>query len=640
MVLATAFGLERFEVIPTGVAIGLYVVAAVLGASHWGSEAVETIARARVDIDVLMAVATVGSAALGLWEEAAFLAFLYGAAEGLEEFTYDRTRGAIRALLDLAPREATVLRDGQETVVAAEELVPGDVMLVRPGESLATDGTIRVGSTSLDESPVTGESMPVEKGLDAEVFAGTVNLTGAVEVIVTRAFADNTLSQIIHLVEEAQEEKTQAQQFIDRFGAYYSPAILMAAALLAIVPLLLGGDPSVWVRRAVTLAVAGAPCALVMSTPVAVASAIGSAGKRGVLIKGGVHLENLGRVRALAMDKTGTLTRGTPQVTDLIPLTDTDPGEVLRVAAAVEASSEHPLAQAIVRRAKADGITVHRAEGFEALTGAGARARVGEQDVYVGSVTLFADLGADLGNNLRIVNELRTQGKTVILVGPADRVMGLVALRDEYRPEAPEAIESLHRVGISDVVMLTGDNPRTASAIASHLGIDQVQAELKPADKSRAVAELETSLGPVAMVGDGINDAPALATATVGIAMGTAGTDAAIEAADVALMGDNLHTIPYAVSLGRKTRRISRQNVAFSILVLAVLVPAAVGGWLSIALAVLVHEISEIVAVLNGLRSRGAPPPHQEAAHRAYQAELRTTSITHTGSPSEEAAQR
>ncbi|NNF10704.1 MAG: cadmium-translocating P-type ATPase [Acidimicrobiia bacterium] len=601
--LAATFALERFEVIPTSAAIGLYVVAAVLGASHWGREAFETITRPRIDIDVLMLVATVGSAALGLWEEAAFLAFLYGGAEGLEEYTYDRTRGAIRALLDLAPKDATVLRNGQETVVVAEELTPGDVMLVRPGESLATDGTIRAGSTSLDESPVTGESVPVEKGPGDEVFAGTVNLTGAVEVTVIRAFADNTLSQIIHLVEEAQEEKTQTQRLIDRFGTYYSPAILGAAALLAVVPLLFGGDPSVWIRRAVTLAVAGAPCALVMSTPVAVASAIGSAGKRGVLIKGGIHLENLGRVRVLAMDKTGTLTRGRPQVTDLIPFADTDPAELLRVAAAVEASSEHPLAQAIVRRAEADGIVTRRADGFEALTGAGARARSDGDEVYVGSVTLFADLGADIEDKLGIVEELREQGKTVVLVGRPDRVVGLVALRDEYRTEAPEAIEALHHSGIADIVMLTGDNPRTAAAIAHHLGIDQVRAELKPADKSRAITELQTTLGPVAMVGDGINDAPALATATVGIAMGAAGSDVAIETADVALLGEDLHHLPDVLTHARRAGRIMRQNLALSGAILITLVPLAALGILGLATVVATHEIAEVFVIANGIRA-------------------------------------
>ncbi len=604
IVLAATFVLERTDVVSAGVAVALYVVAAVLGASHWAPEAVESLRERRIDIDVLMAAATVGSAVLGLWEEAAFLAFLYGAAEGLEEFTYDRTRGAIRALLDLAPKEATVITPGGEKVVAAEELAVGDVMLVKPGESLATDGTIRAGDTSLDESAVTGESVPVEKGPGDDVYAGTVNLTGAIEVVVSRTFADNTLSQIIHLVEQAQEAKTPTQRLIDRFGRVYSPAVLAGSVLLAVVPPLFGGDPSEWFRRAVTLAVAGAPCALVMSTPVAVAAAVGSAGKQGVLIKGGVHLENLGRVEVVAMDKTGTLTRGTPQVTDVVPLADLDATELLRVAAAVESLSEHPLGQAIVRRARADGVEVTRPTSFQALTGGGAKARIGEQVTYVGSVRLFDELGAELDGAESVVERLQGEGKTVVLVGTPDAVAGVIALQDEFRPEAPEALAALHRIGIRTVVMLTGDNRRTAVAIARRLGIDDVRADLKPADKSRAVTELQESLGPTAMVGDGINDAPALATATVGIAMGTVGTDAAIEAADVALMGDDLRRVPYAVSLGRQTRHISRQNVAFSILILVVLVPSAVLGWISVAAAVLTHEVSEIIAVLNGLRAR------------------------------------
>ncbi|GBE25287.1 putative cadmium-transporting ATPase [bacterium BMS3Bbin02] len=551
-----------------------------------------------------MFAATVGSAALGLWEEAAFLAFLYAGAEGLEEYTYDRTRGAIRALLDLAPKEASILRNGGEVTIAADELTPGDVMVVRPGEGFATDGTVRSGTTSIDEAAVTGESIPVEKGIGDEIFAGTVNLTGAVEVAVTKAFADNTLSQIIHLVEEAQEDKTETQQLIDRFGKYYSPAVLVSAFALGIVPILFGGDPAVWIRRGITLAVAGAPCALVMSTPVAVASAIGSAGKQGVLIKGGIHLESLARVRVLAIDKTGTLTRGEPQITDIIGVADTDPTDVLHHAAAVEASSEHPLGRAIVRRAEADGIGVERAQEFEALTGAGARATVDGNVIYVGNVALFAEMGAATDAISPTVEQLREQGKTVVVVGHADRIIGVIALRDEFRPETPEMIKLLHQLNIDDVVMLTGDNQRTATAIADGIGINHVRADLKPVDKADAVVELQDTLGPVAMVGDGINDAPALATATVGIAMGAAGTDAAIEAADVALMGDDLRTIPYAIALGRKANTIARQNIVFSIILLSILVPAAVVGAVSIAAAVVIHEGSEILAVLNGLRAR------------------------------------
>ncbi len=602
--LAATYLVARGNVLPDRAIIGLYVTVTVFAAWRWGQEALESITMFRVDIDVLMFVATIGSAVLGLWQEAAFLAVLYAGAEGLEEYTYDRTRGAIRALLDLAPKQAVVLRGGMEVTVAAEDLVPGDVMLVKPGESLATDGTISSGSTSLNESTITGESIPVDKGEGAEVFAGTLNLTGTVEVTVSRAFADNTLSQIIHLVEDAQNQKTETQQLIDRFGKYYSPSVLIAAFALGVVPVVFGGDPAVWVRRGITLAVAGAPCALVMSTPVAVASAIGSAGKQGVLIKGGVHLENLARVQVLAIDKTGTMTRGEPEVTDVISIGESNRDDVLGLAAAVEASSEHPLGQAIVRRAHADGIVFERAAEFEALVGAGARATVGGSALYVGSLALFAELGAAVDDVSPLVERLSMQGKTIVLVGGPEHVVGMIAMRDEFRAEMPETIRLLHRLGIDDVVMLTGDNQRTAVAIADEIGMDSVRADLRPADKATAVTGLLETLGPVAMVGDGINDAPALATATVGIAMGTAGTDAAIEAADVALMGDDLRTVPYAIALGRKARTIGRQNVTFSIILLAILVPAAVLGRTSIAAVVAIHEGAEILAVLNGLRAR------------------------------------
>lgn len=608
LLLGLTFLLSVTEVIPDAAAVALYIVAAVLGASHWGPEAWESLTRRRVNIDVLMAAAAVGAAVLGLWEEAAFLAFLYGAAESLEEYTYDRTRGAIRALLDLAPKEARLLRDGVEVTIPAEQLRPGDRFVVRPGESLATDGVIHTGETALDEAPVTGESVPVEKGPGTAVFAGTVNLTGAIVVEATRSFEDNTLSRIVHLVEEAQEEKMGAQRFIDRFGATYSPAVLAGSIILLVIPPLFGGDFSVWATRAVTLAVAGAPCALVMSTPVAVAAAIGSAGKRGLLIKGGLHLENLGKVRVLAFDKTGTLTKGEPAVTDVVPLTESDSAGVLALAAAVERYSEHPLARAVVEKASAEGVAPGPAEGFRALTGAGAVARVDGAEVYVGSLGLFRELGVSLDGVEPTVDRYHQEGKTVVLVGTTERVLGLLAIRDEPRPNAAEAVAAIKAEG-ARVVMITGDNPRTGRAIADSVGIDDVLAELKPEDKSRAVRDLEDRYGPVAMVGDGINDAPALATATVGIAMGTAGTDAAIEAADVALMGEDLRAVSEALHLGRRTRRISSQNIVFSILLLAVLVPAAVAGAITVAAAVTAHEVAELVAVLNGLRARATPSP-------------------------------
>ena len=604
LILGAAFGLSLLGLISDRAAIALYIVAAIVGASHWGREALESIARLKVNIDVLMLVATIGSAVLGLWEEAAFLAFLYASAEAVEELTYDRTRHAIRALLDLAPKEARVLRDGQEVVIAASELRIGDRFLIRPGERLATDGIILEGATNLDEAAVTGESIPVEKSGGDDVFAGTVNLTGAITVEVSRAFEDNTLSRIIHLVEEAQDEKTNTQQFIDRFGARYSPAILISALALLVIPPLLGGDFRTWAERAVTLTVAGAPCALVMSTPVAVAAAIGSAGKRGVLIKGGVHLENLARLRVIAFDKTGTLTKGAPAVTDVAAFGHLDEPTVLGFAAAVEQSSEHPLGQAIVRHAGDARASLPHADAFQALTGAGAKARVEGLEVFVGSLPLFEGMHASLDGADVQAERWYGEGKTVVLVGSRDRVIGGLALRDEARESAVGAIRGLHDEGIARVVMLTGDNERTGTAIAGVLGIEEVRAGLKPDDKRRVIRDLREKYGPTAMVGDGINDAPALAAADVGIAMGTAGTDAAIEAADVALMGEDLASVVYALRLGKRAQRISRQNIVFSIALLAVLVPSAVAGLLTIAVAVTAHEVAEIIAVLNGLRAR------------------------------------
>lgn len=604
VLLAMGFILSRFGGVPGWIPTVFYIAAIPIGASHWGLEAVEAVQKLRVNIDVLMAVAAAGAAIMGLWEEAATLAFLYGGAEALEEYVYDRTRSAIRALLDLAPKEAHVLKNGRELTVPAAELSVGDVFLVRPGEAIPTDGIIRRGGTTLDESPVTGESMPLEKEKGAHVFAGTMNLTGAIEVEATQRFENNTLSRIIHLVEEAQEKKTGAQRFIDQFGRYYSPAILVGSLILLIVPPLFGGDLWVWAQRAITLAVAGAPCALVMSTPVAVAAAIGRSGKRGVLIKGGLFLERLGSVTTVVFDKTGTLTIGKPEVTDVVPLNGRSQEEVLKLAAAVEHFSEHPLARAIIRKADTENITVPGAEGFRALTGAGAFAGVNGQLIHVGNLALFDELKADLSAVHLEVGRLQDQGKTVIIVGHDQRVVGVIALRDQVRQRAGEALDALRQAGVGRIVMLTGDTDQTAKAIARELGITEVRARLKPEEKVQVVRELEVRAEKVAMVGDGINDAPALAAASVGIAMGTAGTDAAIEAADVALMGDDLRGVVLAINTGRRALTIMRQNIVFSILLLALLIPSAVAGILTIATAVIVHEGAELLAVANGLRAR------------------------------------
>ncbi len=580
----------------------LFALAGVVGGRHFLREGIARLRGQRVvGIEVLMAAAALGAAGLGLWDEAAVLVFLYAGAEALEELAYARTRSAIRRLLALAPQDAHVLRDGQEVVVPAARLRPGDRCVVRPGEAIPTDGVVVDGVSAVDESPVTGESLPVDKRPGDRVYAGAVNRHGVLVVEVTAAFADNTLSRIIHLVEEAQERKGRLQSVIERFGRRYSPAVLAAAAALLIVPPAFGQPWMPWALRAVVLLVAAAPCALVMSTPVAIAAGIATAGRHGVLVKGGAHLEELGRVQVVAFDKTGTLTAGTPEVTDVVPLGGATSSDVLVLAASVERLSEHVIGAAVVRRATAQGVPLAAADDFRALPGMGAQARVDGAVATVGSLALLRGCGIPAETASAAAARLEEQGKTVVAVARDGVVLGLIAVRDRIRPHARDALRALRRLGVR-TLMLTGDSEQTAAAIARELGIDHVHARLRPEDKVRIVEGLRARGVVVAMVGDGINDAPALAAASVGIAMGAAGTDAAIEAADVALMADDLRQVAYAIRLGRTVRWISAQNVVFSLLLLSVLVPSAVLGAVTVVVAIVAHEVSELLAVANGLR--------------------------------------
>ena len=601
ILLALGLILEALD-FPEAIPVALFLAAVVIGARYFAEEGFEELFEEReVGIEILMMLAAAGAIVFGLFEEAAALVFLYATAEAVEELTFARTRSAIRDLLDLAPKEARLLRDGKEETVPAESLRPGDRFVVRPGESLPTDGVIRDGHSTLNEAQVTGEPVPVDKGPGQEVFAGSLNGTSALEVEATRAFEDNTLQRIVHLVEEAQAQKSRAQRFVDRFSLRYSPAVIAAAAVLAVVPPLLGGDWSEWVLRGITLLVAAAPCALVMSVPVAAAAAISRAGREGILIKGGLQLEALARVETVSFDKTGTLTRGRPEVTDVISL-DGDERTALELAAAVEARSEHPLAGAIVEHARARGIEGPAAQEFRALLGHGALARVDGSQAWVGSPKLLAEL-APGAHPPREIEPLQDEGKTVVLAGHEDRVLALIALRDEPRPETKATLAELRRLGIRHITMLTGDNERTARAIADRLGVEEVRAELRPEQKVQEVERLRERYGSVAMVGDGINDAPALSRADLGIAIGAGGSDAAIEAADVALLADDLRKVAEALRIGRRAGRISRQNLVFSVLLLSVLIPSAVVGFLTVVAAVLVHEVSALLAVGNGVRA-------------------------------------
>ncbi|MDA8383831.1 MAG: cation-translocating P-type ATPase [Betaproteobacteria bacterium] len=589
--------------LPQATEMLFYVAAVLIGGYHFGREALQELIKERaIGIELLMSVAALVAGGMGQWLEAATLVFLYSISEAAEGYTAERTRHAVRALMDLAPKTALVRRGKQESRIPVEQVRVGDVFVVLPGESVATDGDVFDGRSAVNQAPVTGESVPVEKSPGGKVFAASINGEGALTVRATKAFADNTLSRIIHRVEAAQASKGRSQRFIERFGKRYSPAVLAAGILIAIVPSFFGLPWEDWLTRATVFVVAAAPCALVISIPITLVAALGTAGRNGLLIKGGVHLESLAKIKVVALDKTGTLTVGRPEVTDVLAFGERPEREVLEAAAALESRSQHPLAQAIVRRARAVGLEPAPAENFRSRTGAGAQGLVGGREFYIGSPKLFADLAVPVADLMDKVQHLQGQGKTVVMLGTHSSIQALFAIADPLRPEAASAIAELKRAGIERVVMLTGDNPLAAAAIAEQVGIDEVHAELSPEDKTRKVAELEASYGKVLMVGDGVNDAPALAAAHVGVAMGAAGTDVALETADVALMSDNLARLPYLIRFSRRTWRVVLQNLALSVVVIGSLIVGAVTGFFTLPIAVLAHEISEFVVIASGLR--------------------------------------
>jgi len=596
---------------PVLISTVIFIAAIVIGGYYFGREAIEElIFERKIGIELLMMVAAVVASAMGELLEGAMLVFLYSISEAAEGYTEEKTRAAIKALMDLAPKVALVRRDGREREIPVEELVVGDVFIVKPGQAMATDGEVLVGSSSVNQAPVTGESVPVEKQLGDPVFAGSINGEGALEVRATKTFADNTIARIITMVEEAQEKKGKSQRFIERFGERYSPIVLLAGILIAIVPpLFFSADWVSWITRATVFIVAAAPCALVISIPITLVATLGTGARNGVLIKGGIYVEELAKVKVVAMDKTGTLTRGEPEVTDVVPLhSDADrvvksQRELVAVAAGIERRSGHPLAQAIMRYAEQQGIAPTELSDFRSLTGAGASARLDGRIVHIGSPDLFhAKPGVALERARDDINHLQSEGKTVVVLGDEEAPWGMLAIRDNIRPNARAAIAAMHAAGVEKVVMLTGDNERTAQAIARELGIDEVHADLKPEDKAVKVRELSAQYGHVAMVGDGVNDAPALAEATVGIAMGAAGTDVALETADVALMADDLEKLAYALRLARRNQHVVNQNLALATFVITILVIGAVAGVLSLPGAVLAHEISEFVVIGSGLR--------------------------------------
>ncbi len=578
------------------VVVALEAVALLTGAYTFVPSTLKRLAKGKIGVGTLMTIAAVGAVILGEVGEAAMLAFLFSISEGLEEYSVARTRRGLRALLSLVPDEATVLRDGTEKTVAPTDLQIGDRMLVKPGERVATDGIIRHGRTALDVSAITGESVPVEAGPGDEVFAGSINGTGALEVEVSTTAEDNSLARIVRIVEAEQSRRGASQRLADRIAKPLVPGIMIVAALIAVIGSLLG-DPATWIERALVVLVAASPCALAISVPVTVVAAIGAASKLGALVKGGAALEGLGRIRGVALDKTGTLTANRPAVIDVATTNGATREQVLDVAAALEARSEHPLAAAIL--AAADDVIA--ATNVEAVTGAGL---TGHRDGH--TLRLGRPGWLDPGPLAGDVTRMQQAGATAVLVEDNGQVIGAIAVRDELRPEAAEVVAQLRRDGYH-VAMLTGDNAATAAALARDVGIEDVHAELRPEDKARLIEQLRAQR-PTAMVGDGVNDAPALATADIGIAMGAMGTDVAIETADVALMGEDLRHLPQTFRHARRARRIMLQNVGLSLGLIIALVPLALFGVLGLAAVVLVHELAEIVVIANGVRAGRTTP--------------------------------
>ncbi len=600
LLLAAAVGLDILGA-AAGWTAAAYALAALAGGWHAARTGLSGLRSLTFDMNFLMTVAVIGAAAIGEWSEGAMVAFLFSLGNTLQTYTLDKTRRAVRALMELAPSEATVLDGDAEERRAVAAISPGSVIVVRPGERIALDGVVSDGHSAVDEAALTGESLPVEKKAGDAVYAGTLNQYGVLAIEVTKAAADSTLAKIMHLVEEAQSQRAPSQQFVDKFARYYTPAVLTAAAAVMVLPWLAFGQPfAPWFYKGLVLLVISCPCALVISTPVSVVAAIGNASRRGVLIKGGAYLEKLGTLRAVTFDKTGTLTHGRPRVTDAIPLGGLTCEQLLALAAAVEKWSEHPVAQAIVTAAA--GLELKPAAAFRALVGQGAQAEVEGTVVYVGNARLFTGLGHDLARHEAVLAGLEEAGKTAMLVGTAEIIYGVVAVADTLRDDSADAIAALRRAGVAHVAMLTGDNRRSAEAVAACLKLDGVHSELMPADKVRVVKDLADRYGGVAMVGDGVNDAPALAAADIGVAMGVVGSDAALETADIALMADDLGKLAYVIRLSRKTVAVIKENIIFAIAVKAVFVVLTFAGLTNLWLAVFADTGASLLVTLNGMR--------------------------------------
>lgn len=587
-----------------------YVISFAAGGGHTLWEALTELAQAKVNIDLLMVLAAVGAAFLGDWPEGAVLLFLFSLSHALEHTILGRTRGAIAALLKLTPDDAAVIRNGQQLIIPVEQLVVGDRVIVRPGERIPADGTVAKGHSVVDQSPMTGESIPVDRQPGDPVLAGTMNQQGVIEILVSRVAGETTLARMVHMVENAQSERATSQQFTDWFGQRYTWIVLLGTCVVYLIGLYLYRDSAARaLHRAMTALVVASPCAVVISIPASILSAIASAARGGVLFKGGTHLERTATLRAMAFDKTGTLTVGQPQLTGIDRIPEISETELLSIAAALESHSEHPLARAVVDAAKSRGLTIPPADSVEAVIGHGVAGIVNGKRRWAGKLSWFTDTGTHCDPALieRAAN-LQSDGHTLIAVADEDRVLGLLAVADALRPTAIAAIEELRSLGLTSLTMLSGDHASVVARIAGQLGL-QGEGQLLPADKLQRLAAIRQQHGSVGMIGDGINDAPSLAGADVGFSLGGAGTDVALETADVVLMADDMRRLPYAIALARKSQQIVHQNLILAFTVMGSLLLLTFVITLPLPLAVLGHEGSTVLVILNGLRMLAFPRP-------------------------------
>ncbi len=585
--------------------IPLFLVAIFVGGWKIGWRGFNAAKNMALDMNFLMTVATIGAVIMEKWSEAAAVIVLFSLALLLESYSLERTRKAVRSLMVGSPKRATVKRGAFEQSVPLEEVTIGETLVIRPGEYIPLDGEIIGGYSFVNQAAITGESMPVEKNPGDAVYAGTLNERGSLDMRVTKLAPDTMLARIIHLVEEAQAQRAPSQSFVERFAAYYTPIVIGIAALLAVVPPLFLAEPfGQWFYRALVLLVIACPCALIISTPVTIVTGLTNSARHGVLIKGGRYLEEIGKVNAIAFDKTGTLTEGTPCVTEVIPLNTISSRQIIQLTAAIEAKSEHHLAGAVLTKAYEEKVSIDNVtyQHFETLTGRGIQATIDGVSYFVGNHALIEEKGICSPRVEQILQQCESEGKTTIILGTEQEALGIIAIADEIRPEAAHLIADLHMEGIKKVIMLTGDNKGTARSIAQKIGIDEVHAGILPEEKVQRIGALKERYGTVAMVGDGINDAPALAVSNVGIAMGTAGTDVALETADIVLMSDDLAKLSHLMALSRRTIRTIKQNIALALATKLVFLLLGVLGAATLWMAILADDGAALVVVLNGLR--------------------------------------